>query len=92
MIISNYTQSRGNKLKRISVPEISEPEWIKVLWIQSVTFENNRKMIRSKRHRHSFFEIHFTLSGQIVYECEKGNFYTINEGEFVLFPPKHNIL
>ncbi len=88
MIISNYTQSRGNKLKRISIPEINEPEWIKVLWIQAMSFENNRKGISLKRHRHSFFEMHFTLSGEITYECEKGNFYTINEGGFVLFFPK----
>ncbi len=88
MIISNYTQSRGNKLKRISIPEINEPERIKVLWIQAMTFENNKKNIVSKRHRHSFFEIHFTLSGQIKYECEKRNFCLINEGEFVLFSPK----
>ncbi len=88
MIISNYTQSRGNKLKRISIPEINEPEWIKVLWIQAMAFESNKKTINSKRHRHSFFEIHFTLSDKITYECEKGNFYTINEGEFVLFSPK----
>lgn len=88
MIISNYTQSRGNKLKRISIPEINEPEWIKVLWIQSMTFENNKKNTGLKRHRHSFFEMHFTLSGQIKYECEKGNFCLISEGEFVLFSPK----
>ena len=88
MIISNYTQSKGNKLKRISISEIDEPEWIKVLWIQAMTFEDNRKKIGSKSHRHSFFEIHFTLSGQITYECEKGNIYTMDEGQFVLFSPK----
>lgn len=88
MILSNYTQSRANKLKRISIPEIIEPERINVLWVQAMASESNKKIIGTKRHRHSFFEIHFTLSGQITYECEKGNIHTVDEGEFILFSPK----
>ncbi len=45
-------------------------------------------------HRHSFFEMHFVVSGSFVFENELSERFVVNSGEYVLFSPKtfHKIL
>ncbi len=86
MILSNYTQTRANRLNRLRVPDINEPVPIRVLWFNSVTV-NNKKKFSNKKHQHSFFEIHFLLSGETEYETTINNKYHISAGHGIVFSP-----
>ena len=88
MILSNYTQTRANRLNRLSVPDIKEPIPIKVLWFNSVTVTNKIRF-SNKKHQHSFFEIHFLLSGATEYETA-WNKYNVSEGNGIMFSPNTN--
>lgn len=87
MQLSNYTHSRANKLAKLSIADITEPFYIKVLWIQQLSYENGKKNISTKPHEHSFFEVHFILSGSITYTTDAGKVYTVRSGNALLFAP-----
>ena len=87
MTLTSYTQTRANKLIKLSVSNIEEPIGIKVLWIRASSFENSDKAISKKKHKHSFFEAHFTFSGEINYVTSDGSSYSVCDGMGIMFSP-----
>ena len=65
--LSEYTQTRANRLSKLSIPEIKEPFGLKILWIRWISFENSDELITRQKHKHSFYEAHFILTGNNEY-------------------------
>ncbi|MBQ8526368.1 MAG: helix-turn-helix transcriptional regulator [Clostridia bacterium] len=87
MLLNNYTPAHAGKLEKLAVPDLTEPFLIKILWIQLLSYEKGRKKIGRKRHEHSFFEVHFVLSGNIEYSTDKDT-YTVCEGMGFISAPE----
>jgi len=85
MILSNYNQTIANKLIKLSIPDITDPFPIRILWLRSVT--GVKKSISMREHQHSFFEVHLLLSGDTEYSDHKKKTYHVCAGEGILFPP-----
>lgn len=84
--MKQFTQTRANKLEKMSIPAITEPFRAKVLWVRSLASENAVALTSKTKHRHSFFEAHFIFSGSIIYECE-GKRYVVESGSGIVFAP-----
>ena len=67
MHLREYTQTRANRLSKLSIPEIKEPFGLKILWIRWIAFENSEELITRQKHKHSFYEAHFILTGNNEY-------------------------
>lgn len=39
MLLQNYTRPHANILNKLSIPEITDPFSIKVLWFRSISFD-----------------------------------------------------
>lgn len=88
MILSYYNQTNANRLIRLSLPTVSEPFSYKVLWIRSISIASFPKGINKNPHQHSFFEVHYILSGKTQYEDSSGIIRDVGAGEAILFPPE----
>ena len=88
MILSNYSQTRVNRLSKLKIDDITEPFNVKIQWIQSMSMERKRTVSGVKKHKHYCFEVHFVLSGEIIYEDVNGKVYTLKEGEGIIFAPE----
>ncbi|MBO5059792.1 MAG: helix-turn-helix transcriptional regulator [Clostridia bacterium] len=69
MEISEYTTKRAEALNKLKLPETELPINIKILWFDTVTSYDINNRVNLETHSHSFFEIHFTFSGKVQYEC-----------------------
>ena len=94
MLLPSYTPTRANKLIKLCIDKIDTPFEIDVLWIRALSLENSEKAISKRRHRHSFFEVHFVVSGQISYQYEDTNCQNVLKGQGIIFPPEcdHKVL
>jgi len=88
MILSNYTKTRVNRLSKLKIEDVTEPINIKIQWIQSLSMERKKTVSGVKKHKHYCFEVHFIISGEIVYEDENGIIYILKEGEGIIFAPE----
>lgn len=86
MLLSNYTQKRANALARLRIAALVFYPHAELLYVSGGTGSAPRKISRG-RHRHSFFEAHYVLSGRIVYETEEGTRHELSEGDFLLLSP-----
>lgn len=84
--LKEYTQSRVNKLSRLSFPETKNDLGINLHWIRWIAFENSDNVSRQK-HKHSFYEAHFVLSGTNCYTINGNDDITIDEGEGLIIAP-----
>ena len=94
MILPSYTQTRANKLIKLRIPKIESPFEIDVLWIRAISLENSEKAISKRRHRHSFFEVHFVVGGSISYQYTGSEIRRVEKGHGIIFPPEcdHKVL
>ncbi len=88
MLLSFYTPSRAKKLEKLVIPEITEPFPIKILWMQSRSDKDAAHTISLKQHQHSFFEMHFILSGSFIYETSNSGPMRIDENHGILVYPE----
>ena len=86
MLLHDYTPTRAKALRELKIPIIESPMLITPVLCESMTAEQVATSIRTDRHRHSFFEIHFVFSGQIRYEYG-GETAILHEGEALLIAP-----
>ena len=87
MQLEEYTQSRANKLSKLAFPETDSDSGIKVHWIRWIAFENSSNVSRQK-HKHSFYEAHFVLTGTNGYTVSGGENIALCEGEGLIIPPE----
>lgn len=87
MQLQEYTQARVNKLSKLSFPEADNDTGLKVLWVRWIAFENSENVSRLK-HKHSFYEAHFVLSGTNEYTVTEGKSLILGEGEGMIIPPE----
>lgn len=88
MILKNYTQTRANKLARLTVPDITEPFGARILWLRSLSVENSDRAISRHKHKHSYFEAHFMFSGAMEYDIDGKKAYRVDEGYALLVAPE----
>ena len=86
MQLEEYTQTRANKLSKFAFPETNSDSGIKVHWIRWIAFENSSNVSRQK-HKHSFYEAHFVLSGTNGYTLNSDSI-SLCEGEGLIIPPE----
>ena len=86
MQLEEYTQTRANKLSKLAFPETDSDSGIKVHWIRWIAFENSSNVSRQK-HKHSFYEAHFVLSGTNGYTLNSDSI-SLCEGEGLIIPPE----
>lgn len=58
---------------------------IEVYWV-SATCNKNTEQLNFRTHRHTFFEIHFILGGQLAYSTPDGEI-TVKNGFYTVFAP-----
>ena len=88
MILKNYTQTRGNRLAKLNVPDVTEPFGLKILWLRALSVENSVKNISRHKHKHSYFEAHFMFSGSMKYEVSGERTFVTEEGSGILISPE----
>lgn len=88
MLLQEYTQARANKLAKLSFSEASKDTGITLHWIRWVSYENNEKLISRQKHKHSFYEVHFLLSGTNDYSVNNNDDIKLTEGTGIIIPPE----
>jgi len=86
MLLHDYTPTRAKALRELKIPIIESPMLITPVLCESMTAEQVATSIRTDRHHHPFFEIHFIFSGQIRYEYG-GEAAILHEGQALLIAP-----
>ncbi len=86
MLPEHYSTARAAKLARLKIPPIKDPFYVEIPFVQSLSFENSKKFISKKPHRHSYFEAHFVFEGFMKYSDISGE-YTVKEGDGIIFSP-----
>lgn len=87
MLLQNYTRSHANILNKLSIPEITDPFSIKVLWFRSISFDEKSSFISREMHLHTFFEVHLVISGKMEYSLKDDTHYILDEGSGILISP-----
>lgn len=80
------TQTKINHLNKLALPKVSTPFSASVLWLRVMTGAERTKKQNTDEHSHSFFEVHYVLSGSINYEFD-GRCHEVGAGEAVVFAP-----
>lgn len=83
------------RLNRMSLPEVTAPFRLSPLFFHFIDSELNSNMISSKNHFHTYYEVHFSVGGNIRYTidgCETVN--TLDSNDFLLISPsvKHQLI
>ncbi len=61
---------------------------IELLWFQAYSSECARKLKPNlNMHRHTFYEIHFVLEGEISYKTDSGQVFRADSGGYIIIPP-----
>ena len=66
-MLKHYTQTHANILNKLSIPEITDPFPMKVLWFRAISFAEKNSFISREMHLHTFFEVHLMISGCMEY-------------------------
>ena len=85
MNIAEYSPLRAAVLNKTSFPEAELPLNLKILWIELVDKLYMNNNILKGLHQHSFFEIHFVFSGNVLYSCG-GEIFNLGFGDAILLP------
>lgn len=86
MMLSEYTPTRADTLNKLFIPEIEAPIPTKFLWLDVMHSAENGQKIYSGNHLHSFYEVHFVVSGEITYECGD-EIVSVPKDHALLIPP-----
>ncbi len=86
MILSEYTPARADVLNKLSIPETESPIPVKFLWLDVMDSADDGHKAYDGIHLHSFYEVHFVISGDISYECA-GRTITVTQDHALLIPP-----
>lgn len=87
MIISEYSIKRARALTKLNIPEAEMPANFKILWFDIMTAnEISAEHVSLESHSHSFFELLFTVSGKMAYECD-GKLFELSPEKATLLPP-----
>lgn len=87
MILKNFSQSRANKLSKMTLPTVKEPFGINFLWLQYEDFGSPSQHFNNKLHKHTFYELHLILEGCGIINDKQQKQYTVHEGEAIIIPP-----
>ncbi len=87
MLLNNYSRSHANILNKLSIPEITEPVPIRVLWLRPFSFHEKNSIISTEMHLHNYFESHFIISGNMKYSSKNQEHFMLNEGTGILISP-----
>ena len=93
MVLTEYTEKRSQIIDKLSVEDITKPYPIKTVWLHIMDSRTAKVGIFPSEHKHSFFEIHFLLDGEICYKTEKAC-YTLTKDHAIMFSPstKHTFV
>ena len=86
MVLSELKPERADALFQLNIPDILSPIHIRILWLDNLTFQTLSHRNAKMGHSHSFFEIQFVFSGNLVYDCDGKNI-KIEAGQALLIPP-----
>jgi len=87
MQLQEYTPSRVNKLSKLGFTDADNTTGLKIHWIRWIAFENSENVSRQK-HKHSFYEAHFVLSGTNEYTVNNDEEISLQEGEGIIISPE----
>ena len=87
MLLQNYSPSRANVLNKLSIPEISEPISMNILWFRAISLGQKSLIISSEMHLHTFFEVHLVISGCMEYSTKDGRHFILDAGKGILISP-----
>lgn len=58
-----------------------------VVSMRTVSFERNN-VYNNKPHKHSFYELHYSLGGTMRFDFDDKNSVSVQKGHFIIIPPK----
>lgn len=87
MLLKNYSRSHTNILNKLSIPEITEPIPIRVLWFRPFSFHEKNSIVSTEMHLHNYFEAHFIMNGTMEYSSKNQEKFILNEGTGILISP-----
>ena len=83
----NAVAEYAKSFNRIALPKSALPINLRVLCFDVANYYSVTHNIITVLHRHTFFEIHSVLEGEMAYECE-GRIIRLHRGEALLIPPE----
>lgn len=91
-----FSQKAYTRLRELNHFERSESfglDGVKILWLNPDFSEYNRTTVNLKMHSHTFYEVHFVLSGTVTYTDSNGQIFEVGENEYIFIPPcaRHKI-
>lgn len=88
MLISKFTHTHSNILNKLSIPNITDPLPIRVLWFRAIFFDEKNADKNHKMHLHTFFEVHMVVNGTMVYSTNDDQHYKLEEGKGIIISPQ----
>ena len=83
----DFSKADFDELNRLRVSGmLCESPAAELYWLHVIDYKDAPVMQSLKRHHHDFFEIHFILSGSIVYDTESG-IIEVPRSSYIIFPP-----
>ncbi|MBQ8551512.1 MAG: helix-turn-helix transcriptional regulator [Clostridia bacterium] len=94
MLLPSLTPRRARLLTGLKIGELTEPCHISINWLSCHLAHERPAFITKNIHHHTFFEVHFILSGKSGYLIGDGTKYALCEGECLLSTPgvHHTVL
>lgn len=82
-----FLKSDFEELNRLFISgNVSDTYGAELYWLHVIDYADSQFMQSAMMHHHDFFEIHFILSGNMVYSTPLGN-VPVSEGSYIIFPP-----
>ena len=93
MLLSNYTPRAAHIISHLKLGQIKNTIPITPLHLCSRTGREPR-LISKQMHKHSFFEVHYVIAGEITYDVEQVGEIILFEGDMLLISPekKHTVI
>ena len=88
MLISKLIRTHSNILNILSIPDITDPLPIRVLWFRADVLDEKDFTNRRRLHLHTFFEVHMVINGTVTYSTDDGRQYKLEEGQGIIFSPR----
>ncbi len=90
---SQKTYAKLRELNRFIGSANCDADGINMLWLNPDFSELNRNTSNIKMHSHTFYEVHFVLSGTVTYTDSNDQIFAVGENEFIFIPPcvRHKI-
>ena len=82
---NEFIRDYSDVLSRLNIPDILLPYRLRIIWLDFVN-KSAISRIYTGEHFHSFYELHFVLSGSVTYLLN-GCGLSVSDGEFMMIPP-----